>query len=72
MPHKSFRSVILKRSFFVVLTIFGIITVNFLLVNLMPGDPIHNMIPRDPKFNDEIRYQLIDQFHLDAPLWNVI
>ncbi len=69
MPHKSFRKVILKRSFFVVLTIFGIITVNFLLVNLMPGDPIHNMIPRDPKFNDEIRYQLIDQFHLDAPLW---
>ena len=60
---------ILKRSIFVVLTILGIITVNFLLVNLMPGDPIHNMIPRDPKFNYEIRDQLIDKFHLDAPLW---
>jgi peptide/nickel transport system permease protein len=60
---------ILKRSLYVVLTIFGIITINFLLVNLMPGDPIHNMIPRDPKFNYEIREQLIEQFHLDAPLW---
>ncbi|HIH00821.1 TPA: ABC transporter permease [Thermoplasmata archaeon] len=69
MAHKSFRKMILKRSFYVVLTIFGIITVNFLLVHLMPGDPIHNMIPRDPKFNYAIREQLIDKFHLDAPLW---
>lgn len=69
MAHKSFRSMIFKRSFYVILTILGILTVNFLLVNLMPGDPINNMIPRDPKFNDAIRYQLIEQFHLDAPLW---
>ena len=69
MGSRSFRMMILKRSIYVILTIFGIITVNFLLVNLMPGDPIHNMIPRDPKFNYEIRDQLIDKFHLDAPLW---
>lgn len=60
---------IFKRGIYVVITIFGILTVNFLLVNLMPGDPIHNMIPRDPKFNHELRDQLIEQFHLDAPLW---
>jgi peptide/nickel transport system permease protein len=69
MAHKSFRKMIFKRGLYVIFTIFGILTVNFLLVHLMPGDPIHNMIPRDPKFNYEIREQLIDQFHLDAPLW---
>ena len=69
MAQKSFRMMILKRSIYVVLTIFGIITVNFLLINLMPGDPIHNMIPRDPKFNDEVGVMLIEKFHLNAPLW---
>lgn len=69
MASKSFRRMIMKRSFYVVLTIFGIITVNFFLVNLMPGDPINNMIPRDPKFNKEIREILIEKFHLDAPIW---
>jgi len=60
---------ILKRSIYVILTIFGIITVNFLLINFMPGDPIHQMIPKDPKFNYEVRDRLIEKFHLDAPLW---
>ena len=69
MAGRSFRKMIFKRSINVVLTILGIITVNFLLVHLMPGDPIHNMIPRDPKFNYEIRDQLIEKFHFDAPLW---
>ena len=69
MASRSFRMMIFKRSVYVLLTIFGIITVNFLLVNLMPGDPINNMIPRDPKFNKDIREMLIDKFHLDAPLW---
>ena len=69
MSNSSFRRMIFKRSIYVVLTIFGIITVNFFLVNLMPGDPINNMIPRDPKFNKEVRELLIEKFHLDAPLW---
>lgn len=69
MASSSFRRMILKRCIFALLTIFGIITVNFFLINLMPGDPIHNMIPRDPKFNKEVREILIEKFHLDAPIW---
>ncbi len=65
---KSFRRMLLKRSFNVFLTIFGIITVNFLLVNMMPGDPIHNMVPRDPKFDDSIKWDLMEQFHMNASL----
>jgi peptide/nickel transport system permease protein len=59
---------VLKRSINVFITIFGIITLNFLLIHFMPGDPIHNMIPRDPKFNPQIKWDLIETFHLNDSL----
>ncbi len=66
--HKSFRRMVLKRSINVFLTIFGIITLNFFLIHFMPGDPIHNMIPRDPKFNPQVKWDLIEKFHLNDSL----
>jgi len=66
--HKSFRRMMLKRSINVFITIFGIITLNFFLIHFMPGDPIHNMIPRDPKFNPQIKWDLIEKFHLNDTL----
>jgi peptide/nickel transport system permease protein len=68
MSKRTFRRMILKRSINVIITIFGIVTLNFLLINFMPGDPIHQMIPRDPKFNDNIKWDLIEKFHFNDTL----
>lgn len=65
---RTLRKMVLKRSINVFITIFGIITLNFLLIHFMPGDPIHNMIPRDPKFNPQIKWDLIETFHLNDSL----
>lgn len=68
MARKSFRWVMIKRLINVCFTIFGILTLNFLLIHLMPGDPILNMVPRDPKFDDSLKWDLVEKFHLNASL----
>lgn len=65
---RSFRMIILRRLVNVVITIFGILTLNFLLIHLMPGEPILNMVPRDPKFDPLLKEELIGKFHLDKSL----
>jgi len=80
MSRSSFRKMILKRSINVIITIFGIITLNFLLIHAMPGDPILNMVPRDPKLDPAFKQALIDKFDLNASLperyvtylWNTV
>ena len=69
MARRSFRWIIIKRMINVVITIFGIMTLNFLLIHMMPGDPIANVIPKDPKFPIALREQLIEKFHLNKPVW---
>jgi len=66
---RSFRWIIFKRMINVVITVFGIMTLNFLLIHLMPGDPIANVIPKDPKFNPQLKVDLTKKFHLDRPIW---
>jgi peptide/nickel transport system permease protein len=71
---------LLKRSINVIITIFGIITLNFLLIHAMPGDPILNMVPRDPKLDPSVKYDLMEKFDLNSSLperyvkyiWNTI
>lgn len=65
---RSFRRIIARRLVNVVITIFGIMTLNFLLIHLMPGEPILNMVPRDPKFDPALKDELIGKFHLDKSL----
>jgi len=65
MARRSFRWVIAKRMINVVITIFGIMTLNFVLIHAMPGDPISNIVPKDPKFPPQLRWQLVDKFHLN-------
>ncbi len=65
---RSLRKMLVKRSINVVVTIFGIMTLNFALIHLMPGDPILNMVPRDPKLDPAVKESLIDKFNLDAGL----
>jgi peptide/nickel transport system permease protein len=69
MKSRSFRRMILKRSINVLITIFGIITLNFLLIQAMPGDPILNMVPRDPKLDPAVKWALVDKFHLNDTLF---
>ncbi len=62
---RSFREIIARRLINVVITIFGIMTLNFFLIRLMPGKPILNMVPRDPKFDPALKDELIEKFHLE-------
>ncbi len=41
---------------------------NFFLIHMMPGEPVLNMVPRDPKFDESLKYELIDKFHLNESL----
>ncbi len=68
MASRSFRQMIIKRSIFAIITILGIMTLNFLLIHWMPGNPIDTMVPRDPKFNEALKYDLMERFHLNASL----
>ena len=52
----------------VALTILGIMILNFLLVHLMPGDPTTQIVPRDPKFDASVRWQLVEKFHMNDSL----
>jgi peptide/nickel transport system permease protein len=65
MPGRSFRKYVAKRLVNVALTILGIMILNFFLIHLMPGDPSLQMIPRDPKFDPSLKWQLVERFHLN-------
>jgi peptide/nickel transport system permease protein len=68
MARRSFRWIIIKRLINVAITIFGIMSLNFALIHLMPGDPIANVIPKDPKFPQSLRWELVNKFHLNDSL----
>jgi peptide/nickel transport system permease protein len=80
MGKKSFRRIIGKRLVNVALTIIGIMVLNFFLIHLMPGDPIDNVIPRNPKFDISLKWALMEKFHLNDSLieqlgwymWNTV
>jgi peptide/nickel transport system permease protein len=65
MAKRSFRWILAKRLGNVALTIVGIMLLNFFLVHLMPGNPIDNMIPRSPKFDITLKWELQEKFHLN-------
>lgn len=69
MARRSFRRILLRRVVNVVLTIFGILTLNFFLIHAMPGDPINEMVPRDPKFDVSLKWALIEKFHFNDTVW---
>ncbi|MEA4882560.1 MAG: ABC transporter permease [Clostridia bacterium] len=69
-----FRSYLLRRVFYAVIVLFVILTFNFILFRLMPGDATKMII--DPKFTPEARAMLRKQYGLDDPplkqYWNYI
>src|SRR3990170_5010492 len=63
------RSYIAKRLVFAAVTIFIIMTLNFIIFRLMPGDPI-SMIADVVRLRPEQVRRLHELFGLDKPLWD--
>jgi len=61
--------IVIRRSINAVITIFGIIGLNYILIRLMPGDPTRSLIPHDPKYAGLAAYNRA-VFGLDKPLWD--
>ncbi len=62
-------SIMVRRTINAVITIFGIIVLNYLLIRLMPGNPNLTLTPRDPKYAGvaALNRQI---FGLDQPPWD--
>lgn len=65
MARRSFRRYVGKRLVNVALTILGIMLLNFFLIHLMPGNPALQLVPRDPKFDEGLKWKLVERFHLN-------
>ncbi len=69
-----------RRLVNVVITIFGIMVLNFMLIHFMPGDPISTIVPRGDKYDPSIKWALYEKFHLNDSLpsqlswylWNTV
>ncbi|MBU1914460.1 MAG: ABC transporter permease [Thermoplasmatota archaeon] len=80
MARKTFRRMFIRKSLNVFITIFGIIILNFVLIHMMPGNPVDNIIPRSPKFDISLKWRLVEKFHLNDTIpeqlgyyvWNTI
>ncbi len=61
-----FRNYLLKRLGYALLVLFIILSLNFLLFRIMPGDAVSMIM--DPKFNSEIKEEIRSQFGIDRPV----
>ncbi len=62
----NFGSYILRRVIYALIVLFVIITVNFFIFRVMPGDPVKMII--DPKMKPEVREALYEQYGLKKPM----
>ena len=60
-----FRSYLLRRLVYAVIVLFVILTFNFVLFRVMPGDPEKMII--DPNFTQDAKAELRRQYGLDDP-----
>jgi len=62
------RTLIFRKIVYLFVTLFAIITFNFFLFRIMPGDPTRAIIPRGAA--PDLRAALEQRFWLDRPLWD--
>ncbi|MCD6324700.1 ABC transporter permease [Candidatus Bathyarchaeota archaeon] len=62
------RKYLLKRALYMILTLFLIISVNFVLFRLMPGDPIRLSI-KSAKLTPSMVSYLEKLYGFDKPIW---
>lgn len=61
------RSYVIRKSIYLVITLFAIIAFNFFLFRIMPGDPSAVLLP---KTGDEALKEIVrERFHLNDPLY---
>lgn len=61
------KQFLLLRSVRAIITVFIAITITFLILRVMPGDPTTMML--DPRMDEKAREQLLQDFGLDKPLF---
>ena len=63
-----FKEYAIKKAVSLILTIYIIITINFFLFRIMPGNPAAMMIA-DPRIPPEMKEYVIKRFGLNLPIW---
>src|SRR5690606_23901413 len=58
---------IIKRLVYAVILLLAVITLNFLLIHISPGDPVETIAGSMGGMTEELRAQLRTQFGLDKP-----
>ncbi len=61
------RALVFRKTVYVIITLFAIISFNFFLFRIMPGDPTRVLLPRGG--SQELRDEIMRRFYLDRPLW---
>ncbi len=62
------KKFILKKTISTLITLFAVITINFIIFRVMPGNPVHMMFT-DPRVSKENIDVMMKRFGLDKPLW---
>nr|MBO2477839.1 ABC transporter permease [Bacillota bacterium] len=60
------RGYLWRRVVYGLITLFVIMTLNFVIFRIMPGDPVSLII--SPQFTPEVKQLLIERYGLDKPL----
>lgn len=60
------RKFVARRTLECIFTVFVVLTINFFLFRIMPGDPYSTML--DPKLSAEARAEMIEKLGLNRPL----
>jgi peptide/nickel transport system permease protein len=58
---------VIRKAGFSLITLAAVLTFNFLLFRLVPGDPVSMIV--SPRMRPETRDRIREQFGLDKPLW---
>jgi peptide/nickel transport system permease protein len=58
---------VLRKALFSLITLFAVLTFNFFLFRIVPGDPVIMM--SNPRMRPDAREALREQFGLDKPVW---
>ena len=63
------RDYILRKLIFAFITLLVVITINFVLFRVLPGDPVRAVIGRNIRITKEAQQALREQFGLDKPVF---
>jgi peptide/nickel transport system permease protein len=58
---------VIRKAAFSLITLVAVLTFNFLLFRIVPGDPVSMIV--SPRMRPETRDKIREQFGLDKPLW---